>query len=709
MTQEKKWVALVGNPNSGKSSLFNALTGLRQKVGNFPGVTVDKKTGFFEGEEGERVDLIDLPGLYSLYPNSKDEKMVLELLLNPDHPFQPEKIVYVVDPLQMERHLLLATQLVDLGFPMVLVINMIDIASENNIEIDIKRLSRELGIQVVAVSARTGENIQELKTLIQQDFKRRRKSPIVELNQYNARTATEVANLLSPKLLDIPFGIERAFHVAHHYTWLQGIDKKRVESLESFLKNARFDSLDEQVHDTMSRYSFITPLVRSVVKKKEKKTGGFTDKVDGIITNSFFGPVIFFGIMALVFQALFAWASVPADWIDALFGTAGGAIQFALGEGWLSGLLVDGILAGIGGVAVFIPQIFLLFLLLGVLEEVGYMSRAVYMFDNVLQRFGLNGRSIVALVSGGACAIPAIMSTRTISNWKERLTTIMVTPLISCSARIPVYIVLVGFVVPADQKWGFFNLQGLVFFGLYVLSIISALVSAWVFKKVLKTGEKSMLMIELPLYKKPIWKNVMINLREKLWAFVWEAGKVIFFISIILWFLASYGPKEQMKQAEVETEIYALTNNFTPEQTQNLLAARKIEASYAGHMGKFIEPVIKPLGFDWKIGIALITSFAAREVFVGTMATIYAIGSSDDEGTIRERMGKEINQETGEKVYTPAVAMSLLVFYLFAMQCMSTLAITKRETNTWKWPIIQFVYMTALAYLGSLFVFQVFG
>jgi ferrous iron transport protein B len=413
--------------------------------------------------------------------------------------------------------------------------------------------------------------------------------------------------------------------------------------------------------------------------------------------------------MALVFQALFAWASLPADWIDALFGTAGGAIQFALGEGWLSGLLVDGILAGIGGVAVFIPQIFLLFLLLGVLEEVGYMSRAVYMFDNVLQRFGLNGRSIVALVSGGACAIPAIMSTRTISNWKERLTTIMVTPLISCSARIPVYIVLVGFVVPADQKWGFFNLQGLVFFGLYVLSIISALVSAWVFKKVLKTGEKSMLMIELPLYKKPIWKNVMINLREKLWAFVWEAGKVIFFISIILWFLASYGPKEQMKQAEVETEIYALTNNFTPEQTQDLLAARKIEASYAGHMGKFIEPVIKPLGFDWKIGIALITSFAAREVFVGTMATIYAIGSSDDEGTIRERMGKEINQETGEKVYTPAVAMSLLVFYLFAMQCMSTLAITKRETNTWKWPIIQFVYMTALAYLGSLFVFQVFG
>lgn len=708
MNKEKNWIALVGNPNSGKSSLFNALTGLRQRVGNFPGVTVDKKTGFYTGNNGKQVDIIDLPGLYSLYPNSQDEKMVVDILLNPDNDYNPKKILYIIDPLQLERHLLLATQLIDLGYPVVLVINMMDIAADNSMTIDAKLIQKTLGVPVATISARTGENIDKLKELIESDKIKPTKA-VHPLSNYNKQLSTEISNLASPKLLDIQGGLYKAYFLGHHYKWLSELDSNIIVELNKFLTKTQFDPLEEQVNDTMGRYRVITPLVQKAVIHDNEKRSGLTEKIDSIITNKYLGPIIFFGIMFLVFQMLFAWATYPMDLIDSFFGWLGGGIKYALGTGWISGLLVDGILAGIGGVVIFIPQIFLLFLILGILEEIGYMSRAVYMFDNVLQRFGLNGRSIVALVSGGACAIPAIMSTRTISNWKERLTTILVTPLISCSARIPVYIVLVAFVVPSKVVWGFFNLQGVVFMGLYLISIISALISAWVFSKILKTGEKSYLMIELPLYKKPIWKNVLINLREKVWTFVWEAGKIIFFISIILWFLASYGPGNEMANATNQAQNYAMEQNMSQDEMQDYIASRKIEASYAGHMGKFIEPAIKPLGFDWKIGIAIITSFAAREVFVGTMATIYAVGSSDDESTVRQQMAAEINPETGKKMYTPAVAMSLLIFYLFAMQCMSTLAITKRETNSWKWPIVQFVYMTGLAYLGSLFVYQVFG
>lgn len=707
MSENKKWIALVGNPNSGKSSLFNALTGLRQKVGNFPGVTVDKKIGFYKLDDGNQVDIIDLPGLYSLYPNSVDEKMVVDILINPDNAYYPSKIIYVVDALQIERHLLLATQLIDLGFPIIIAINMIDIALQNNISIDDKLLQKKLGVPVIKVSARTSENLDDLKDLIADD-KEIKLKPIIPLNNYNVQLATELANLVDPKLLLIEGGKNKAFLLSHHFKWLSGLRPQTVQEIDKFLTKTQFDSLDEQVKDTMSRYQFIIPLVRQSVKKQSDSNAGITDRIDQIITNKYAGPFIFLGIMFFVFQMLFAWASYPMDLIESFFSWVGGGLKFALGTGWISGLFVEGILAGIGGIVIFIPQIFLLFLILGILEEIGYMSRAVYMFDNILQKFGLNGRSIVALVSGGACAIPAIMSTRTIGNWKERLTTILVTPLISCSARIPVYIVLVGFVVPPTKVLGFFNFQGLVFMGLYLISIFSALFSAWVFKQIIKSRETSILMIELPIYKTPIWKNVFINLREKVWTFVWEAGKVIFFISIILWFLASYGPSEKMAAVQRDAQNYALVENFTPEQTKNYIASQKIEASFAGHLGKLIEPAIRPLGFDWKIGIALITSFAAREVFVGTMATIYAVGS-DDEGSVRERMAAEINPATGGKMYTPAVAFSLLIFYLFAMQCMSTLAITKRETNSWKWPIVQFVYMTALAYLGSLFVFQVFG
>ena len=653
MSKSREWVALIGNPNSGKSSLFNILTGLRQSVGNFPGVTVDKKVGFFKDSSDNQIDLVDLPGLYSLFPNSKDEKLVADILSNESHEYHPSRIVYVIDVLQLERQLLLATQLIDMGFPLILAVNMMDLAKERNLELDFDFLSEKLGVPVIAVSARNNENIDVLKEKIAGVLNTTRKKPI-----------------------------------------------------HQFLEKKENDSLDFQVQDTMARYDIYTPWINKIISDNHSNQGGRTDSLDQIITHKFFGPIIFFAIMFLLFQSLFSWASYPMEIIDELFTKMGAGVKYLLGTGWISGLIADGILAGIGGVVIFIPQIFLLFLLIGVLEEIGYMSRVVYMFDGLLQRFGLNGRSIVALVSGGACAIPAIMSTRTISNWKERLITIMVTPLISCSARIPVYIVLVGFVVPDQTVAGVFNLQGLVFMGLYLGGIIAALVSAWVFKVILKTNERSFLMIELPRYKPPIWRNVFMQLKEKVWAFIWEAGKIVFFISIILWFLASYGPNDKMVMAQESAEQYALLNNLSTEVSQDLIASKRIEASYAGHLGKFIEPVIKPLGYDWKIGIALITSFAAREVFVGTMATIYSIGSSNDESTLREKMAAEINPNTGEKRFTPAVALSLLIFYLFAMQCMSTLAVTKRETNSWKWPIIQFVFMTALAYIGAFIAYN---
>jgi ferrous iron transport protein B len=417
--------------------------------------------------------------------------------------------------------------------------------------------------------------------------------------------------------------------------------------------------------------------------------------------------VIFVALMLFLFQALFAWSGWPMDGIEWFFATLGEGIRDYLPAGWLADLAVDGIIAGLGGVLVFVPQIALLFFFITILEEVGYMARAAYLFDSLMQKFGLNGRSVVALISGHACAIPAIMSTRTIANWKERLLTILVTPLTSCSARIPVYVILISFAVPDDSFLGF-GYQGLAFAGLYFLGIASAMFSALIFKLILKTEERSFLMLEMPDYRSPVWRNVGITVWQKVKTFIVEAGKIILLISIVLWGLSSYGPPAKMAEAEASAAIIVQENGLSGDDAADVYAGEKLEASYAGHIGKFIEPVIRPLGYDWKIGIALFTSFAAREVFVGTMATIYSVGSAgDDELRIRDRMAEEINPVTGEPVYNQATAWSLLVFYVFAMMCMSTLAVTKRETGGWKWPIIQFTFMTTLAYVSAMAVYQV--
>lgn len=693
-------VGLLGNPNSGKSSIFNQLTGLRQKIGNFPGVTVDKKLGSIKFNNGDTATVIDLPGTYSLYPTSQDERIVLNIVANESDPNRPDVIVYIADVTHLEKHLLLFTQLQDLGFPMLLALNMSDVADKEGMTINADALSKSLNIPVIKVSGRTGNNMDALKVAIQNLQKQPAGKPFYQFSTDEKKLAESIQHKYQ---LETPY---QALLWAHHFDKLPFLSPTQQQAIGNQVASVDFKSLHFQIQETMQRYDGFVPIVQKAIKKAAPKTNSRTDRLDAILTHKIAGPFIFFSLMLLVFQAIFAWASYPMDWIEQIFGAAGESLKAVLPAGWFTDLLTDGVLAGLGGVLVFIPQIAILFFLISLLEEVGYMARAVFMFDKLMQRFGLNGRSIVALISGGACAIPAVMSTRTIGNWKERLITIMVTPLISCSARIPVYTVLIGFVVPAKTVGGIFNLQGLAFMGLYLLGIIAALGSAYVFKKVLKSNERSFLTIELPTYRPPIFKNVLLTVWEKVKTFAIEAGKIILIISIVLWFLASYGPPKKMEQAQAQATTLAQEQNLDEAATANLMAAKQIEASYAGHIGKFIEPTIRPLGFDWKIGIALVTSFAAREVFVGTMATIYSIGSESDEFTIRDQMAKETNAITGKPVYNLATSLSLLIFYVFAMQCMSTLAVVKRETKSWKWPTIQFVFMSAMAYLSSLLVYQ---
>ena len=701
-------IALIGNPNSGKTTVFNLLTGLSQKTGNFPGITVEKKSGKMPLDNGRSAQLIDFPGTYSFYPTSKDERVVLNVLSNPLDPAYPDVVLYIADALQLEKHLLMLTQIRDLGIPTILAINRIDLSKEQNIQFDVKQLSEKLSVPVIEISGRSGENIDELKQKIKSVLNipintSSATKPIYVFSKTEQKVAKRVGALLN---LDIPY---RNLLIAHHVEKLGFLTEDQRVAIRAINKDEGFEDLSFQVREVMYRYDHFLTGVNSFITFVKDSNNTFTDRVDQVVTHRVFGPVLFFAIMFLVFQAIFAWAETPMNWIEGGFTWLSELVNSTLPESWFTSLLTDGILAGLGGILVFIPQIAILFFLISLLEEIGYMARAVFIFDRIMKFFGLNGRSIVALISGGACAIPAVMSTRTISNWKERLITIMVTPLISCSARIPVYAVLIGFVVPSVTVWGVFNAQGLAFMGLYLLGIGAALISALVFKIILKSEDPSYLMLELPEYNKPSWKNIFLTVKDKVMSFIIEAGKIIMIVSIILWVLASYGPAEDMNQAVLDSERIATTQNLTEVEKEDLIASKKLEASYAGHIGKTIEPVIKPLGFDWKIGIALITSFAAREVFVGTMATIYSIGSVDDEATVSARLAKAKDPETGLPVYTMATSLSLLIFYAFAMQCMSTLAVVKRETNSWKWPIIQFVFMSLLAYLGSLFVYQMFS
>jgi ferrous iron transport protein B len=699
-------VALVGNPNSGKSTIFNLLTGLNQKVGNYPGVTVDKKVGKTNLGYGKSAEIIDLPGTYSVYPRSFDEKVVLDVLMHPDTAQRPDVVVVIADINNLERNLLLFTQIRDLDIPAVLVLNMADIARRKGIKVDTDLLSRRLGhVPVVSMNARSGEGLEDLKMVLAKNVEHDPK-PFLDIYPFASESIAEARQSYPVR------NYYEAYQLLQNTDRLNFVNEKQAEQLQAIKKAYKFDDNQLQIEETRERYRLIQQVLQDAISTPDNQEQlTFSERIDQMVTHRVFGYLIFFGILFLIFQAIFAWASVPMDFIDYLFAEFSAWIDNNLPQGVLTNLLAEGIVPGIGGIVIFVPQIAILFTFIALLEESGYMSRVVFLMDKIMRKVGLNGRSVVPLISGLACAIPAIMATRSIDSWKDRLITIFVTPLMSCSARLPVYTVLIALVVPEQAVWGFISLQGLALMGMYLLGFLAALGSAWVMKLIVNTRERSFLIMEMPTYRWPRWKNVLITVFDKSKTFVLEAGKVILAVSIVLWVLASYGPGDDIEQAQeaVRQEAAQSDDPNMQEDLDVAVAAAQLENSYAGKFGQWIEPVIEPLGYDWKIGIALITSFAAREVFVGTMATLYSVGEDfEDETTIIGRMRAERNPE-GQQVFRPAVAFSLLVFYAFAMQCMSTVAVVYRETKGWKWPVIQTVYMTALAYVAALVVYQIFS
>lgn len=696
-------IALVGNPNVGKSTIFNYLTGLNQKIGNYPGVTVDKKSGSLQ-INGESFEILDLPGTYSLFPNSEDEIIAHRVLNQTKLESRPDYVLMIIDSSQLSRGLFLATQLIDLGVKLAIILNMADLAKSRSLEIKTFELFKALGVPILSTDARNQNGLEEVKNLIsQRNFQRSRS--FVEIQEI---VPIEILNQVQDKLkLENPY---QAYQMIRFGIRDKAIPATDREYLDNLIREVNFDLEEAQLEETKIRYQKINEIVsKALFKKSQPKE---TSSLDKILLHPVFGYVIFGGILLLIFQAIFSWASVPMDLIDGLFADISAGIGSLLPDGPLTRLLAEGVVPGIGGVVIFIPQIAMLFGFLAILEDTGYMSRVVFLMDRWMRPFGLHGKSIVPLVSGVACAIPGVMAARNISNWKEKMITIMVTPLMSCSARLPVYIILIGLTVPDETVLGFINLQALALLSLYLLGILGVLGTALLLKLILKTDEKSFLLSELPPYRTPRWSDVGLTMLEKSKTFVVEAGKVILAISIVLWVLASYGPPSRMDQirAEAQAKLENVSDQTQIAKIEAEINSRLLENSFIGIMGRAIEPAIEPLGYDWKIGIALITSFAAREVFVSTMATIYSIGGDlEDDLTIREKLDQQINANTGEKTFNVASSFSLMVFYVFAMQCMSTVAIVKRETKGWKWPLIQTAYMTVLAYVMAFITYQLFS
>ena len=690
-------VALIGNPNTGKTSVFNRLTGLNQKVGNYPGITVEKKEGNCRLDRNTKAHILDLPGTYSLNASSLDESVVIELLLNRKDKDFPDVAVVVADVENLKRNLLLFTQIKDLGITTILAINMADRMERKAIELDIEGLEDKMHTRIALISARKNTGFDKLKELIV-DYRHLSTKPCLN------------ASTIEPTYFE---RLNKAFPDQDLYKlWLVitqdvnfgKLDRTEFEGVASFKTESNDNLKRLQQKETIKRYQFINDALKTTLSIDKTKATDLRSRLDRILTHKVWGYVIFFSIMLLIFQVIFDWSSYPMDFIDESFASLSEWVKDTLPPGNFTDLLAEGVIAGIGGVVIFIPQIAFLFLFLSILEESGYMSRVVFLMDRLMRRFGLSGKSVVPLISGAACAIPAVMAARNIESWKERLITILVTPFITCAARLPVYLIIISLIIPDDRVLGIFSLQGATLMLLYVLGFGTAVFSAYILNRILKIKSRSFFVIEMPNYKVPLPKNVGITVIEKTKSFVVGAGKIILSISIILWVLASYGPGE-FNQVEKVVSQEAIINGWSQEEIDTEIASRKLEKSYIGIVGKGIEPIVEPLGYDWKIGIAIVSSFAAREVFVGTLATIYSIGS-EDEDTIKNRMAQETIPETGEPRYNFASGMSLLLFYAFAMQCMSTLAIVRRETNSWKWPMYQLLVMSGIAYIASLVAYQ---
>ncbi|MFC3198398.1 ferrous iron transport protein B [Parapedobacter deserti] len=691
MTESK--IALVGNPNVGKSTIFNKLTGLRQKAGNYPGVTVEKKTGSFT--HGHiKYHLIDLPGAYGIHPSSLDEEAVYDVLADKSNSNHPELVVVVGDPFNLKRSILLYQQIRELGLPAIFTINMIDEAERAGLSINVDQLERTLSTKVVLTDARTGKGIHTLKEALQ--YKPNGYSPAFRIPEEYTDAVRQVK--------------ERVRQESDYIAWLylsqkqnKHLDAATTAEIAAIRKAHDINYHRLQIQETLARHTALDSRFSGIVNDPTKKSEHFTERLDRLLVHPLWGYAIFFALLLLIFQAIYTWSGPFMDGIDNGFAWLASRAGEWLPAGPINGLITDGIIAGIGGIVIFIPQIAILFIFISLMEESGYMSRVVYLMDRWLKPFGLSGKSAVPLMSGAACAIPAVMSARTIENDKERLITILVTPFMTCSARLPIYIILIGLVIPEERVLGL-DLQGLVLFGMYLLGIFAALGSAWILKHLMKTNYKSFLILEMPTYKYPVVRNVLTNVWDKTMGFVVGAGKIILAISVILWVLGSFGLDDRFTNAE---EIVRMENpGITEEDFENEVQSQQLEHSFLGSIGRFIEPVVAPLGYDWKMGIGLISSFAAREVFVSTMATVYSLGSTDDDLTIRERMASEINPNTGKPAYNFASGISLLLFYAFAMQCMSTIAIVRKETNSWKWTFIQLAFMTGFAYIAALVAYQ---
>ncbi|ANI90095.1 ferrous iron transport protein B [Arachidicoccus ginsenosidimutans] len=698
-------IALAGNPNSGKTSLFNALTGLNQKVGNFPGVTVDKKTGSFSVGNDLQAKVVDLPGTYSLYPRRADEWVAYNVLMDVERKENIDVIMLVMDASNLKRNLLFCSQLIDLKYPVIVALTMNDLAQKKGIKIDIDELSRELNVPVVPVNPRTNKGINELKKVVAQMAATPYAAPVSDFIDIKNIAPKAIENLQSK--LDVNDYL--AIHYLANYEHLS-FPQETKNIIAKIDAEEKFSATKVQAEEILQRYTRIRQIMQQfVVEPDPLQKKIFTDKLDDILLHRVWGYVILLGVLFFLFQSIFWLAQYPMDGIDWTFTQLTNWLSSVLPQAWWSDLICNGLLAGLGGIIVFVPQIAILFGLITLLEDTGYMARISFLMDKLMRKVGLNGKSVMPMISGFACAIPGIMSTRNIENRKERLLTIMITPLMSCSARLPVYTILIGLAVPNKFYLGIFSARGLIMMLMYLLGVVMALIVSVVLKWIVKIQEKSFFILELPIYRAPRWKNVFVTMIEKAKVFVLEAGKVILVISLLIWFLSSYGPSKSMQKIDHKYEVLKsqtpVSNTEAIAQLNRNFGTEKLENSYAGHLGKFIEPVIKPLGYDWKIGIALITSFAAREVFVGTMATLYSV-DEDNTSTLQQKM-KSAKRDDGTPVYTLPTAISLIIFYVLAMQCMSTLAVVKRETKSWKWPIVQFIYMTGLAYVCSFLVFHI--
>ena len=703
MKSKKLHIALVGNPNSGKTSLFNCLTGLNQKVGNFPGVTVDKKTGATSVSETTVAEVIDLPGTYSLYPRRLDEWVSYKVLLNQDRDIKADVIVVVADASNLKRNLLFCTQIVDLKLPMVIALTMMDMVKKRGIKINIVELERELGVPVVAVNPRKQKGIPQLKKAIEQTAQQLYQAPARDFipNKMLASAGIDDVQKIVPGLNDYT-----AIHYLINHEFFD-LNNETQDAIENIERKHGFNPTKTQAEEILQRYGRIKHVMQVAVSEPDplQKTL-ITERLDNVLLHRRWGYFILLIVLFLLFQSVFWLAQYPMDWIDAGFAKLNSSLSVLLPKTWWSDLLTNGVLAGLSGILLFVPQIMILFGLVTLLEDTGYMARISFLTDRLMRSVGLNGKSVMPMISGFACAVPAIMSARSIENRKERLLTILITPLMSCSARLPVYTILIGLVIPRAYLFGFLGLQALVMMGLYLLGLVMALIVSYVAKYFIRIKEKSFFILELPVYRSPRWNNIVQTMINKAKVFVFNAGKVIMIISLILWALSSFGPSKRMEKVTSQYDQLKLKPGADINQLDKEFHATRLENSYAGILGKSIEPAIMPLGYDWKIGIALITSFAAREVFVGTMATLYSVGEEDQNSLKLQDKMKAARRADGTPLYTLATGLSLMIFYLFAMQCMSTLAVVRRETKSLKWPLIQLLYMTGLAYIMSLFVYQ---